>query len=142
MVLGTAWLNPSYVKVKYPLISLWGVQELLPPPFFFFFFFLNMYVCESMCVAGIFSRVFAGEPSPSQGADSDAAIHREQTGIIFLHHFQVCKRKDPNWNKGIGGFSLLNAPFLHRMVSGVALIFTTRFCNFGCKWEEWDGRKG
>lgn len=140
MVLGTAWLNPSYVKVKYPLISLWGVQELLPRPFFFFF--LNMYVCESMYVVGIFSCMFADEPFPCQGADRDAAIYWEQIGVIFLYHFQVCNRKDPNWNKGIGRISLLNAPFLHRMVSGVVLIFTTWFHNFGCKREEWDERKG
>lgn len=66
MVLGTEWLNPSYAKVKYPLISLRAVQELLPPPFFLPF--LRQRVCQSMCAAGIFSCVAAGEPSPRPGA--------------------------------------------------------------------------
>lgn len=61
MVLGTAWLNPSYVKVKYPLISLQGVQELLPPPFCFF---LSMHMREPVCVVRIFSLMFPGEPTP------------------------------------------------------------------------------
>lgn len=85
MVLGAAWLNPSYIK--YPLISLRGAQELLPPPFLF----SPSCLCEAMWAVGIVPGVFAGEPGPRH-CDDAAPAERSLEAILCITPGSVRER--------------------------------------------------